>query len=364
MRPSVTRVSVPGKLILMGEHAAVYGRTALVASLGLRMALRLEPVRAPGVEITLPDLGVHESLDWEEVREIASRARRLWQQYADEPTPARFCELRHERARDLVAIALGEVIAAIGDRPEDRGHPCVGLKLAIESRIPVGSGFGSSAAAAVGIVAGYLATRRLEHGWSVVDPIALEVERRQHGFPSGVDSATVYHGGVLWCRRAEDGLRFEPLAARPDLLRGLHVFHTGEPAESTGAVVAEVRARRDRDPVAFEQVLERMDDATRALQGVLTDPEARPDELLEPVRRYHRALVDIGVVPPAVRRLIEAVESAGGAAKISGAGSLGGPGAGSLIVVHPEPGSLPDLAGLERHDVPLAVEGVRVESRA
>lgn len=364
MSRTATRVSVPGKLILMGEHAAVYGMPALVTSLGLRMTLLLEPRAAPGVQISLPDLGSDERVAWGDIRARAASLRHAWLSYADDPTPERFRQLRPRGPGDLVAVALGEVVEAVGDHPERDDHPCRGLRVRIESAIPVGAGFGSSAAAAVGVVAGYLATRRLEHGWAAVDTVALQVERRQHGFPSGIDSATVFHGGLLRCRRAEDGLRFEPLAARSGVLRALRVFDTGPPAESTGVVVAEVRARRDRSPDVFAAELRRMQEATARLQTVLVDPAAAARDLLEPIRAYHRALVALGVVPDSVGELIARVEEAGGAAKISGAGSLSGPGAGSLLAVHPEPEALAFLAQLQRHDVSLAVEGLRVEAVA
>jgi hypothetical protein len=61
---------------------------------------------------------------------------------------------------------------------------------------------------------------------------------------------------------------------------------------------------------------------------------------------------------------VRAIESAGGGAKISGAGSLTGPGAGCLLVVHPEPGrlaALSALADLRRLPVRLGAPGLRVE---
>ncbi len=50
--------------------------------------------------------------------------------------------------------------------------------------------------------------------------------------------------------------------------------------------------------------------------------------------------------------------------KISGAGALGGTGAGSLLVYHPRPEEIDAwdfLGSLERLDLGLGAEGVRVE---
>ena len=47
--------SVPGKLILMGEHAAVYQRPAVVAAVGMRSRVELEAAEQ-GVMLDLPDL--------------------------------------------------------------------------------------------------------------------------------------------------------------------------------------------------------------------------------------------------------------------------------------------------------------------
>jgi hypothetical protein len=75
----------------------------------------------------------------------------------------------------------------------------------------------------------------------------------------------------------------------------------------------------------------------------------------------------MGVVPEAVRAVVRRIEAEGGAAKISGAGSLGGPGAGSLLIYHPEIEKIsgwPFLQPFPFHPVYLGAEGLRLETDA
>jgi mevalonate kinase len=50
--------TAPGKIILFGEHAVVYGRPALAAPITqLRARAEIEPNGAPDVALVAPDLG-------------------------------------------------------------------------------------------------------------------------------------------------------------------------------------------------------------------------------------------------------------------------------------------------------------------
>lgn len=336
-------VSAPGKLILMGEHAAVYGRPALIAAIDLRLTARLSPLSPEErgeVRLDLPGLGHLETTTWAALRAYARAARERWSRYAEHPGPAAFQEVRGKDPAHVVKIALGEAAEALD---AGRREALDGAWLQIESGLPVGSGFGSSAAAATAVVAAVLAFASIGSETEESDPeriarLALEVERRQHGQPSGVDGATVLQGGVLWARRTTAGeLAVERIAVRSDLLSRLRVYDTGTPAEPTGAVVAAVRALREGDPGRHERTLDRMEAATRALRNELEGASADPDRSLHLIREHEACLENLGVVPGEVRSVVRRVEGEGGAAKISGAGSLSGPGAGSLLVYHPDP---------------------------
>jgi mevalonate kinase len=328
-------VSAPGKLILMGEHAAVYGRPALIAAIDLRLTARFSPLSREEVQLDLPGLGHVESTSWEDLRAYARATRGRWDRYAEHPAPDAFREVRGEDRAHVVKTALGEVAEALS---LDGSPAREGLRLRVESELPIGSGFGSSAATATAVVAGLLAYFGREDELEQIAHLALEVERRQHGLPSGVDGVTVLHGGVLWARRLESGrLEAEPLTVRSPLLDSLRVYDTGTPAEPTGAVVAAVRALRERGPARHEELLDRMEAATRAFRGLLQgDPGGDPDRALHLIREHEACLEGLGVVPEQVRNLVRQVEDEGGAAKISGAGALSGPGAGSLLVYHPD----------------------------
>ena len=81
------RVSAPGKTILMGEHAAVYGRPALVAAVDRRLAVEIAPGRVRGVRLELPQIGVEETVGWPEIRRDCRTARELWRAYDRHPDP-------------------------------------------------------------------------------------------------------------------------------------------------------------------------------------------------------------------------------------------------------------------------------------
>lgn len=361
----LTRVSVPGKLILMGEHAVVYGRPALVAATSLRLQVDLYSGRQSGVEVELTGMPCRGQLSWSEVSRYASEVRQRWESYEATPTPEEFARLHDDRADRLVLVALGEAIAALGEDPSAQGHPLSALRLRVDSAVPMAAGFGSSAATAVAVVTAVCTLLDESARWSLIGPMAGAVERRQHGAPSGVDVAAVFHGGLLRARRVGEELSIEPLPARTDTLRRLRVFDTGRSAESTGTVVAAVRSQRARHPGRFDASLDAAEAAALAFQAAVTG-SADGVDLMAPIRQAQRYLELLEVVPEPVRDIVRAVEAVGGAAKISGSGSLSGPGAGSLLVLLPD--DVEDLPGplarLLEHEVELGAEGVRVEAVA
>ena len=60
-------VSAPSKVILHGEHAVVYGKTAVAAALDLRTRMTLKP-HSDLVVVKFPDLGISQSWSLEKLR--------------------------------------------------------------------------------------------------------------------------------------------------------------------------------------------------------------------------------------------------------------------------------------------------------
>ncbi|MYI32407.1 MAG: hypothetical protein F4112_05475 [Holophagales bacterium] len=361
-------MSVPGKVILMGEHAAVYGRPAVVAAVGRRLAVEGDLEWPAGkaesgrVQLDLPDLGLDEEHSWGAIDEFTGRARRRWQAFRRGEASFRPAD----ELSALVRIAVGEAVTSLPAPAASRLRGRT-LGLRLRSQLPVGAGLGSSAAAAVGVVAAVRALAgsrvRSPDELAAIEAAALEVERRQHGFPSGIDSGTVLRGGVLLVRREGDRLRFDDLP-RPEWLRGeVEILDSGTPGQTTGAVVTAVRRRYDNEPERTAAVFDRIEAAVESFRAALRD--GGPRAAAAAIADGHRALVELGVVPPAVARRIASVEAAGGAAKISGAGALEGESAGALIcmLAGRSAGTIDGISGLEPVNAAIGAGGLRFESR-
>ena len=356
-----TVVSAPGKVILMGEHAAVYGHPAVVAAIDLRLRVTATAREDDRVAVDLPELEHTGHTSWENVLAYTGACRDHWHALfgPDYGSPAEYSPLPGPPER-LVLIALGETVGLSGDVPQR------GIDLRIDSKLPLGSGFGSSAALAAGVATAYLKVAGRGEDTDLLHRIALEVERRQHGDPSGVDNNAVIRGGLLWAQRDDDGeLALEPIRTTSPLLSRLHVFHSGNPAEPTGVLVSAVRRRVERARKQFRAVLERIDSATHELKTLLLGDEDEPSRLIALIKQAESALEELGVVPDAVKRIIRRIEAAGGAAKISGAGALTGDAGGSILVYHPEPESIRGFpSGWLPLPVRLGSDGLRSEKTA
>jgi mevalonate kinase len=352
-----TTAVAPAKLILMGEHAVVYQRPALVAAIDLWLRVTVTPRQKDGVGLHLAEFDHRETTDWSSLCAYADRVRERWHCYVEDPTSEAFARMRGDDPAHLVKVALGEA----ENRLPDAGTPP--MNVSVHTQQPVGAGFGSSAAVAVAVVKASLTAQDVTISDEVLHELVLDVERRQHGTPSGVDPATVRRGGLVWAEHVDDGLGYRSVTARSPVLDTFRVLHTGTPGESTGTVVDAVRARRDDDPEAFRSRLDRMEAATRELRAVLARGETAPDETVQIVRRIEAELEALGVVPEPVQKIVRAVEAKGGAAKISGAGALSGAQAGPLLVYHPDRDvDLDDeLGSLVEMNVNLGAEGVHIQ---
>jgi mevalonate kinase len=278
--------SAPGKLILLGEHAVVYGRTAV--------AVPVQAVRARATVWPAADGPLVEA----HFPEGSGRA------------PARV-DLASPEEGDPIAVAVATALRAAGGPAACRPS----WRIDLESTIPVASGLGSSAAVAVALVRAVSLACGAAPSDEMVAAMALEAERRTHGRPSGIDNTVVALGRPIRYHQGE----ITRLAAASPV--HLVVAHSGQ-LGLTREMVAAVGVRRALEPARHEEWFDHI--------GALAEAGCRAIETgdLELLGRLldanHELLQQLGVSTPALDRLVAAAREAGAlGAKLSGAGGGG-----------------------------------------
>jgi mevalonate kinase len=331
--------SAPGKVILFGEHAVVYGHPAIAASLSdLRIACVLTPTDDGRLHCLLPDLPqpVNYTMD--------CRALEAMPTWPLPPTP-------HETAAAIVqAMPADESATALDELSKTALAPILylcrilltsaqlqrGWQVYVQSAdLPVGAGLGSSAAFSVALAAALLrVSSRESHtpghasfflSRSQLDKInhyAYLAEILLHGTPSGLDNAVATYGGALRFTKpvAEDGaIDLQPLAHFDTL--SLLLVHTHVP-RSTKALVAHVRAYYTAHPTVVAPILQAMG----AIAEAFSQQKGSDYALLDWVRLNHALLRAVGVSHPRLEALVQRVDAAtdgAAAAKLTGAGGGG-----------------------------------------
>lgn len=192
--------SARGKIILLGEHAVVYGVPALAAGIDRGAIARVEPADSDKILFG--------------TQELTSE---------------------HELYEGLRLV-----------REAFHVPP---LRLELSLQIPAGSGLGASAALGVATAraVAQLAPNPIadRHLLSIV----AQWERVFHGNPSGIDAAAAFHAGVLRYVRGE-----EPERVRLRAQLTIVITISGPPANTREMVEGVARLREQR-PEAFDKTL-------------------------------------------------------------------------------------------------------------
>ncbi|MFW6094127.1 MAG: mevalonate kinase, partial [Pseudomonadota bacterium] len=290
------RSSACGKVILLGEHAVVYGRPALA----LPVPLAVEAVvrqSGDGVNLVIPRWGLEQ-------------------------------KIRPGGDQGLSGI-LYNILEDLGLAERD-------MTIEVIPHVPRAMGLGGSAALAVAVLRALDRAYRLNLGDAAINDRAFECEKAAHGTPSGIDNTIATYGTPLMFQRevADPGAPDAPGAPRfheltPGAPIPLVIGITGRESLTANAV-ARVRRAWQTHQARYDTIFDQIATLTRA--GAEAVQSANFDELGELMNLCQGYLNALQLSTPELEELVHLAREHGAV----GAKLTGGGGGGSMVALCPD----------------------------
>jgi mevalonate kinase len=288
--PAVT-ATAPGKIILFGEHAVVYGQPAIavpVNQVRARTVVNAEPTAGIGeVSIQAPDINLNTNLE-----------------FLPQDHPIRY-------AVECVASEIGI-----------KRLPACSIR--ITSSIPLSSGMGSSAAVSVALIRAFSGFLGQSLPDERISDLAYQVEKLQHGTPSGIDNTVITYAEPVYYQK---GYRIERLRINTPIT--LVIADSGIESP-TAETVADVRRDWERDADGYEVLFNRIGEISKEARVMIENGVI--NSLGPLMDKNHELLQRIGVSSQSLDKLVDAARDSGAmGAKLSGGGR-----GGNIIALVPE----------------------------
>jgi hydroxymethylglutaryl-CoA reductase len=277
-----------GKIILLGEHAVVYGRHAIAAPVPLAIQAQIED-KDRGIELLIPRWGVEQTLH---------------------------PEAKNPQSFDQPLRTILEQLALV-----DRA-----MRITVFANVPRAMGLGGSAAVAVAIIRAIDRHFRLALSDDEVNALAFECEKVAHGTPSGIDNTMATFGRLLLYRPGTPPL-IEPLAPAAPIPM---VIGMSGVESLTAKMVAGVRRAWERNQPLYERIFNSIDDIV--LQGVSALNDQDLEHLGDLMNVCQGMLNSLQVSSWEIEEMIQIARQQGAL----GAKLTGGGGGGSIIALCPE----------------------------
>ncbi len=324
----------PGKLILSGEHAVVYGKPALAMAVNRYATASATPQLLPLVSFDLSDLSYEHGLTFTALHHLKSRIKQNYQRFISGDFNIRDVL---QKPVELAQFALSLFLETLNLKLTQ------GIKIRLQSDIPMGCGMGSSAAAVLSIMHAIAHHLQIELTSEMLLRLGLEAENMQHGYSSGLDLQVCLHGGCVLVNNGQISNRSVPELP-------MYLVNTGSPKTTTGECVTHAAPFFKESQIGddFASVTIAMDAGLQMNQLA---------EVKRAINANHDLLTRIGVVPSAVQRFIGEVQALEGAAKICGAGAVAGEKAGIVLVLTENLDELAELCARYHYSIlPVAGE--------
>ena len=273
-----SKASAPGKVILFGEHFVVYGIKSILCSINKRVTVTAEKTNEKKISIN-SDIGklvLEPHLSMSEI---------------DSPLKP-FYYLANKAIKDQN----------------------IGLKIQIESEIPLGAGLGSSSACCV---AGAAAIFKLfgEISKEKILEIAIEAEKTIYQNTSGADCTVSTYGGLMeydknnGFRKLEDEPNFQLVIANSNI------------EHSTETMVSRVKEFENKNKEKFHELSNLESNLVNEVLKLIKENKIK--EIGEKINQNQKFLEEIGISNNQLDEMIKIGQKISYGAKITGSGGGG-----------------------------------------